>query len=99
MKQSIPPSKMMSILELSKLVSIALVNLLVLIAILLLVPLGSMTSGNMGPTSDLLAMAGTILLTLMIVVNCINSVRLIRTWKPSSTGGKETSIEHCKNSE
>ena len=54
---------------------------------------GLKTLSNMDPTPTWLVTAGTILLMLMIIVNCINSVRLIRMWKHSINGGKQTSIE------
>jgi len=89
----IPQQHKMSIYERLKLHLTALVNLLALIAILLLVPLGLKISESTVPTTGWLAMAGTILLTLMIVVNFINSVKLIRMWKHSTNGGKQISTK------
>jgi len=80
-----------------KLHLIALVNLLVVIATLLLVALGSTIYERMDLTTDLLVMAGTILLTLTTLANFINSVKLIRTWRHSLRGGNRTYIEHYKN--
>ena len=52
-----------------------------------------------GPYNGLVSDGRNHLLTLMIAVNFINSVRLIRMWTPSLTGGNRTSIAPCKNSE
>ena len=89
----------MSIFGVLKSVLIVFVSSLAVIAILLSVALGLKTSLPAGHTFTWYQMVGIILLTAMIVVNFINSVKLIRMYRLSSLGGKATSTEHSTSYE
>ena len=99
MKPTKLPTMKTSIFAHLKLPLTALANLLVVIVTLLSVAHGLMTSRSMADMSIWCLMGVTTLLMLMIVLNYTSLVKLIRTWKPSSNGGKVIYIKRSKNLE
>ena len=97
MKHTHDHIKKTSIFAHLKLHSIALANSLVAIVTLRSVVHGFETYDSTVPMSIWCPMGAIILLTLTILANFINSVKLIRTWRHSSNGGNQTYTERYKN--